>query len=298
MKKVLLPSLLLLVVLYSCRNEKPVISDPDNYYRELEEWRSLRLERLKGRNGWLNLAGLYWLDEGANTFGSDSSNHIIFPEKAAPFCGTITLQNGTCTLHALPASGATADSITVSELILKDDQSGRPTKIEMGSLGWYIIKRDSLYGIRLRDYESPAIAALHEIPSYPPDINWVVRAEYVPYDSAVVFSVPTAIGTLEEYKCQGELRFRINGTKQRLVASTEGNGLFIIMADATSGRETYGAGRYLSAPLPDSSNQVILDFNRATNPPCAFTPYATCPMPPRENLMDVAIEAGEKSVGH
>jgi len=298
MKIVLIYGIMLLFAFAACDRQKQVISDKEAYYKDLEGWKANRLERLKAREGWLNLAGLYWLTEGENTFGSDSSNMLIFPEKAAPFCGSIKLENGQCTLDALPASGAMIDNVPVNIAELKNDNNGKATKVEMGELGWYIIKRDTLYGIRLRDYKSPAIEALHEIPSYPADTRWVISAVYKKYANYIMVDVPTAIGTVENYRCPGELEFRIHGKKQWLQVFSEGRDFFIIFSDATSGKETYGAGRYLSAAFPDSTGHVILDFNRATNPPCAFTPFATCPMPPRNNMLDVAIEAGEMSVGH
>jgi len=298
MKKLYPALLLFLPLLFACEKKQSLIPDPESYYAELDVWKANRLERLKSRNGWLNLAGLYWLDEGQNTFGSDSSNHIVFPSGAAAFCGTISLKEGVCSLEARPEAGAMVDSLPVSRIELRNDQSGTPTKVEMGTLSWYIIKRDTLYGIRLRDYEHPVLGTFHEIPAYPPDTKWVVQADYHPFDSSRIISVPTAIGTFEDYKCPGELRFRVHGKIQTILPFSEGRNFFIIFSDATSGKTTYGAGRYLTAGLPDSSAHVLLDFNRATSPPCAFTPFATCPMPPRENMLDVAIEAGEKFAGH
>lgn len=298
MKTLLTAAIFAMLLLAACDRKPIPANDENSYYAELTEWKANRLERLKSRTGWLNLAGLYWLSEGENSFGSDSSNTIVFPEKAAAFCGTIVLEKGSCTLHALPASAASHDSLPVRDLKLSDDHSGKPTLIEMGDLAWYIIKRDSLYGIRLRDYASPAVEALHEIPSFPADTRWVIAAKYMQYKNFIMVDVPTAIGTFESYKCPGELQFRLNGRKQRLQVFSEGRDFFIIFSDGTSGKESYGAGRYLSAAFPDSTGQVILDFNRATNPPCAFTPFATCPMPPRANMLKVEIKAGEKNPGH
>ncbi len=287
---------LFIVLVAGCKQKEEVITDPVAYKASIETWKKQRIERLKGKTGWLNLAGLLWLEEGENTFGSDSTNRIVFPEKAAPYCGTLILENGTVTLKAGETSGITVEGAPVRTMTLRHDQQENTTRIEQGELAWYIVKRGERYGIRLRDYKHPNLEKLDSIPSYPVNTDYVVEATLHPFEAPRTMEVATPVaGFTEEYECPGELYFEINGEKLVLYPFQSGQGYFLVIADQTTGMETYGAGRFMYS-VPDSTGRIILDFNKAYNPPCAFTAYATCPMPPRENFLPVAIEAGEKNV--
>ena len=279
-----------------CQQKAKVIADPEAYLQEMEQWQERRLERLKSKTGWLNLAGLLWLEEGENTFGSDSSNLVIFPEKAAPFCGKLILEGGNITLVTDQGSGITIEGKSVERAALSADDSRNPTLVEQGDLAWFIVKRGEQYAIRLRDYAHPNLEKLEAIPSYPVNIDYVVEATLHPFDEPRTMEVATPVaGFTEQYECPGELHFRLQGENLVLYPFASGDGYFLVIADETTGMETYGAGRFMYAS-PDPDGRIILDFNRAYNPPCAFTPFATCPMPPRENFLPVAVEAGEKSV--
>jgi uncharacterized protein len=283
-------------LLSGCNSASPVITDEAAYIQQTEAWQQQRMERLKSKNGWLNLAGLLWLKEGENSFGSDPSNDIVFPEKADPFCGTIRLDSGKLTLSVNAGVIITKNDSAVSKLQLLDDQSGNTTHLEQGDLAWHIIQRGDRYGIRLRDYKNPRIDRRDHIPAYPIQTSYVVEAAFEPFDSPRTMTVATPVeGYTEDYQCPGTLNFRLHGRNLELYPFTSGNGYFLVIADETTGLETYGAGRFMYAG-PDSAGRIILDFNRAYNPPCAFSPFATCPMPPRENFLPVAIEAGEKTV--
>jgi uncharacterized protein (DUF1684 family) len=268
----------------------------ETYTKEIVDWREARVERLKSKTGWLNLAGLFWLKEGVNTFGSDSSNAIIFPQKADAFYGSFEKSGDSILLKASTVSQITINGQPVSQKFISVDTTGNPDLMESGSLAWYIIKRDGRYGIRLRDYNNPRLSKLDSIPCYKTDANWRIVADFVPFVKPQTIKTTTIIGGAEINNCEGELVFRKGLRKYKLLPFTEGNSLFIIFADKTNGLETYGNGRFMSVSLPDSSNKVILDFNKAYNPPCAFSPFATCPMPPRENFLDLEVEAGEKEV--
>jgi len=294
--KWILMAVILIGGLAGCSRSDPVVTDEAAYAEDLEKWRSLRLERLKDEKGWLNLAGLYWLEEGENTFGSDPSNRIVFPEKAERFCGTLTLQDGRVLLNAEKEAGIMKNGDTVTRMTLQDDHSGNATRLRQGNLLWFVIRRGDRYAVRLRDLDHPMIRKIDHVPSYPVRTDHVVRAELVPFATPESITVATPVqGVTETYLCPGELHFRIGGNKLTLRPFDTGNGYFLVFADKTSGFETYGAGRFLVA-VPDSAGNTVLDFNRAYNPPCAFTPFATCPMPPRENILKVPIEAGEKAV--
>jgi uncharacterized protein (DUF1684 family) len=289
----------LLIILFSgssCKRSTPLIEDEEAYRESIRQWQEQRLERLKGKTGWLNLAGLHWLEEGENSFGSAADNDIVFPEKAAAYCGTLTLEAGKVSLKAHPEAGITSEGVTVLQLDLIDDYSKPTTHLEQGDLAWYIIKRGEKYGIRLRDYRHPRIAELDQIPIYPVSLDYVVEATLVPFDEPKTMTVATPVeGFTETYHCPGELHFRLKGEKLVLHPFEAGKGYFLVLGDETSGMDTYGAGRFMYT-IPDSTGRIILDFNRAYNPPCAFSPFATCPMPPRENLLAFPVEAGEKAV--
>ena len=283
-------------ILNGCNQAAPVITDEASYAAGIEKWQQQRLERLKDKNGWLTLAGLYWLEEGENSFGSDSANDIIFPQKADPFCGILVLDKGKVSISAKEGVEILHENNPVSEMELEDDFSDNTTKLQQGDLAWYIIKRGERYGIRIRDHKHPRLNELDHIPSYPIDPAFVVEASLEAFDTPKTMIVPTPVeGFNEEYECPGILKFRIKGRDLELHPFTSGRGYFLVIADETSGLDTYGAGRFMYA-APDSLGRIILDFNKAYNPPCAFSPYATCPMPPRENFLPAPIEAGEKTV--
>ncbi len=273
-------------------------SSNDAYLKEISKWKEKRLERLKSESGWLNLAGLFWLEEGVNTIGSDSSNSIIYPEKAPPRLGKYLLENGQVRFIPDPGSEVFLDGKPVEELDISTDKTGKPTLLESGSLAWFIIERGNQFGIRLRDYEHPAIEKLTHIETFPADPAWIIEAQFEAYDEARELLIPTIIGTVEKNMCPGILRFQVNGVEQVFYPVAAGRRLFVIFADETSGLETYGGGRFLYLAQPDRKGRVSIDFNKAFNPPCAFTAYATCPLPPRENFLTVRIEAGEKGVDH
>jgi len=287
---------LLFFLLIGCNSRAPLIPDEAAYVESITQWQEQRLERLRDKDGWLTLAGLFWLEEGENSFGSDPENDIVFPGKADAFCGTLILEDSTVTLRVAEGVQISSDDLPVDTLVLNDDHSGNTTRLQQGDLAWYIIKRGERYGIRLRDHKHPRLQELDHIPSYPIQTDYVVEASLEPFDEPRIMTVATPLeGYTEDYECPGILKFRIRGRDLELYPFTSGKRYFLVMADETTGLDTYGAGRFMYA-VPDSIGRIILDFNKAYNPPCAFSPFATCPMPPRENFLPVAIEAGEKSV--
>ncbi len=260
----------------------------------MEQWQEDRLEGLKGKEGWLNLAGIYWLKEGSQTFGSDSSNDIVFPAKAPAFMGTLTLKKEIVHLEVKDEIELFFKGEAVQQLDLSPEKSGNPSYLTQGDFGWYIMKRHNSLAVRLRDYKNPAIEALDHIPSYPIDPAYLVEAQLKPYDEVKIMTVNTPFQDYtQEYHCPGELHFKLKGEKLKLLPFESGDDYFIIISDETSAMETYGGGRFLYAS-PDSMGRIVLDFNKAYNPPCAVTPFAACPMPPRENHLSVKVEAGEK----
>ena len=279
-----------------CDNFSPPIQDQASYIASVEQWQQDRLEGLKSKDGWLNLAGIYWLKEGAQTFGSDSANDIVFPAKAPAFIGSLSLKDEKVHLEVNDDVELFFENEAVKELDLTYDNSGDPSYITHGDLAFYIMKRHHSLAIRLRDYENPAIEALDHIPSYPIDPDYLVEAKLVPFDAVRILTVPTPFQDYtQDYECPGELHFRLKGKKMTLLPFTSGDAYFIIISDETSGMETYGGGRFMYASA-DSTGSILLDFNKAYNPPCAITPFAACPMPPPENRLPLKIEAGEKTL--
>ena len=287
---------MILLTLNAC-NQSGDRSD-DAYLKEINKWKKKRLERLKSESGWLNLAGLFWLEEGINTIGSDSSNNIIFPDKAPPRLGKYILENRQLRFIPEPGTEIRLNGKPLEELVIITDRTGKPTLLETGSLAWFIIERGDQFGIRLRDYEHPAINELTHIETFPADPAWKIEANFEAYEEPRELLIPTIIGTVEKNMCPGILRFNVNGVQQEFYPVAAGRRLFVIFADETSALETYGGGRFLYLDKPDRRGLVNIDFNKAFNPPCAFTRYATCPLPPRENFLTVRIEAGEKGVDH
>ncbi len=268
-----------------------------SYEQSILGWRQERVASLKSENGWLNLAGLFWLGEGDNSFGADKSNKIVYPEgKCAAQLGHFTLKNGEVWLEVFAGAEVTANGHPVTEP-LRVYPSEKPVAMQSGPLRWFVIKREEKYGIRLRDLEHAAVQSFTGIDNYPIDSAWRVRAYLEP---AVDKKIPIAnvLGQTLMMDCPGTLVFTIHGATYRLDALVEGDELFIIFADETSGVETYGAGRFVYAARPGPDGFTILDFNKAYNPPCAFTAFATCPLPPRQNWLPVSVVAGERNWEH
>ncbi len=291
-----IPVLFLFILLFTgCRNNNLEQKGSPSYIASIKEWHKKRIENLKEENGWLNLVGLYWLKPGENKFGTDLGNDIVFPRGMAPgVIGTFTLKNGIVTVNIQPNARVFCNSQPVSEMILQDDNSGNPTVLSLGYLRWFIIKRGNMYGVRVRDLNAPLLREFKGIDTFPINEDWKITAEYVPNNPPKIITVQSIIGTTEKDTVASSLVFSIKGREFRLDPLIEGNQLFIIFADETNGDETYGAGRFLYADMPGPDGKVILDFNKAYNPPCAFTKYATCPLPPKQNYLQIKITAGEK----
>ncbi len=282
---------------FSCEEGKTVRVS-DKYKTEIENWHNKRITNLKKETGWLNLVGLFWLKEGENNFGSDASNDIQFPSDQSPaFIGKIVKKDSVITTSINENVNVTFNDKPVKKIVMKNDISGDPTILSLNSLRWFIIKRGEKYGVRLRNLEAKLLTEFEGIERFPINKKWKIQAKYVAFDKPKKIAIPTIIGTIEDEEIFGTLNFAIDNKEYSLSPTPAGKGLFIVFADLTSGAETYGGGRFLYVDGPDSNNNVILDFNKAYNPPCAFTKYATCPLSPDENKLRVEITAGEKNYG-
>ncbi len=286
-----------LFISISCSEKEHEPKGTPGYIAENEQWHQKRIERLKDENSWLTLVGLHWLKEGDNIFGSDKNNDIVFPENAPQNIRKIILKDSVITLTVNEGVNVINEGNRIKEIKLEHDLTGNPTVLDVGSLRWYIIKRGERYGIRLRDTDASLLKEFKGINIYPINEDWRIEATFKPYDPPKPILIPNIWGTVEEDKSPGVLSFTKDGKSYNLDAIESRSGFFIIFADETSGKETYGAGRFLYTDKPDSNNKVNLDFNIAYNPPCVFTKYATCPLPPKQNYLHLKITAGEKMWG-
>jgi len=238
---------------------------------------------------------LYWLDEGKTRIGSGDDNNIVFPVAAATFIGELDTSAEGVLFTAAPNVDVRYEDVPVRSIIVSDDTTDIPVALAHESFGWTIIKRDGRFALRLRDFNHPAIEAFPPLESYPIDPALRVTGTLRPFDEPKVLDVKTTIvGLGYRPESPGTVAFDIGGESYELEAYASGDSLFFVFGDATTGRETYPAGRFLYATMPGEDGKTILDFNRAYNPPCAFNEFATCPVASPRNRLQVRIEAGEK----
>jgi uncharacterized protein len=262
------------------------------YVQSFEKWKAEQSDDLK--QNWLPLAGLYWLKQGVNSFGTAPQNAVVFP-KGPAHAGEFDREGKDVTIKMLPEAHATSAGKPLTIAKLDPDISGHASRVEMGTLQFHVIVRGERVGIRVKDVESAAVATFKGMMFYPLDLNYRVTAVWEPADGKKTIDVPNVLGDVTPVPVAGTVAFKINGQEQRLTAlgGDPSKGLSFVFNDLTAKSETYPGGRFLDTD-PVANGTVILDFNRAYNPPCAVTPYATCPLAPKENRLAVAIPAGEK----
>lgn len=270
----------------------------DAYDDEIAAWRAQREARLRADDGWLTLAGLFWLSEGDNPVGSAEANEMRLPPSAPAQAAMLEFHQGEVRYRLAPGvTGATLDGAPAPVSgTLRSDADGPPSLLGFGSVTLHVVRRGERFGVRVKDRDSAARRDFKGLDWYPVDPAWRVRARFVPHAAPVFVRVPNVLGQVNEMRSPGDVVFTLDGRELRLtpVLESDDDELFFIFKDATSGKQTYPAGRFLYAPLP-RDGFVTLDFNKAYSPPCAFTPYATCPLPPEGNRLTVAVAAGEKS---
>ena len=280
-------------------------AETSNWKSDLFAWRAQQAKDLQQPNGWLTLIGLEWLKPGANTFGSATGNADVIHAPTAAYLGIVRLNGDS--LQLLPPHGGYPAGLLVDGQLPKNpqdlapDTSGHASKITAGSVLITVIHRGDRYGLRIKDSNAPARTQFHGLKWYPPNEAYRVKAKWTPYNPPHRVPVPTILGTEVMSDVPGVAQFTLDGKTYRLepiVESPDDKDLFFIFRDTTSTTETYGAGRFLYTSLPNHGltqpGEVELDFNRAENPPCAYTPYATCPLPLPQNRLQVAIPAGQQ----
>lgn len=287
-----------------------VAMDNNVYKKEIETWRNERVARLIKPDGWLSLIGLHWLKEGKNRIGSAANNDIII-EKLPKHVGIITLKDNSAIISYdknLPASlfngsGDLPVAMSINgnakdpwSSPLLPDSADHPTVVKSGTVSFYLIQRGNKSGLRVKDSAAETLKNFVGLDYFDIDPEWRIEARWEAFNPPHEIEIPTIIGTVEKYPIPGVAIFEREGREFRLIPyleNPEDKQLFLVFADRTSGKETYGAARFLYTDMP-KDGKIVLDFNKAYNPPCAFTSYATCPLAPPENRLDLRVTAGEK----
>ncbi len=266
---------------------------------EQQAWRDQRRERLLAPDGWASLIGLHWITPGAHYLGSSAGNGIQLAMGPAHL-GMIDLRDEQVRFVPDPAGGPTVDGepMTGSVVLRSDDDPAGPSVLgfddDRGQAT--VILRNERYALRVRHADAPTRTGFTGLTYWPADPDWVLTGRFIPHPPGKVIEVANIIGAFDPTPNPGAVEFQRDGQTHRLEAIDDGSGeLFLVFADRTNGHGSYGAGRFLYAPMPDADDRVVLDFNRSYNPPCAFTSFATCPLPPSDNRLDLEVTAGEKS---
>jgi len=280
-----------------------IFAQTDTYLSEVEQWSSGRIDALKQANGWLNLEGLFWLKKGINRFGSASENDLVYDNATFPkYLGDYIYENG----KVYWKDGIT-EKITIKDnagLVITNDETLNLLTATEGTYTsqwkdfvWVVIQREDKVGVRFRNLKAKTLLEFKGIERFPVAAKWRIKAKVIPQNQNPLM-IMNVLGQNTAQKHGGQLVFDIEGITYRLDAIDEGGiRLFVTFADATSGKTTYGSGRFIELDRPDANGFTYIDFNKAYNPPCAFTEFATCPLPPPQNRLSIAIPAGEKKYG-
>lgn len=286
----------LYIFLSGCKSPSPSESE---YIEDINQWHNKRIERLKSENGWLNLVGRSWLKIGTNRFGSAKDNDVVIEsEKVPPYIGEFIYEDSIVKMKVYDNVTVLLDGKPVKEVLMIDDQKPDMTVFQCSTIKWNLIVRDSLVGVRFRDLESANVKNFPGIERFPVSLQWRIKGSFQHYNPPKEILVPNVLGQIKKELSPGAVVFQIDEKIYKIDALEENDKLFLIFADKTSGEETYGGGRFLYVDKADSNGNIIVDFNKAYNPPCVFTKFATCPLPPQQNYLNVRIEAGEKNFNY
>ncbi len=259
---------------------------PDNYTESIRQWQTARNQKLRSPDSWLALVGLYWLKQGDNTVGSADGNDLVLPKHSAPeHVGTLRLQGNKVTFQ--PETGPARE-------LHVDPEEKNPDVVKAGSVSFYLIERSGKLAVRAKDSQSPVLKNFHDLKYFPVNPALHFEAKFVKDEKKI--PILNILGQTEQQVSPGIVEFTYQGKPYHLRPIYEDKTLFFLFKDTTNKTQTYQAGRMLNTPLP-VDGKVDLDFNRSYNPPCTFTPYATCPLPPKENILPFAVDAGELRYG-
>ena len=267
-------------------------STPHN--QAIEEWRQARHIRLSQTDGWLTLVGLEWLKDGQNRVGSAPDNDIRLTD-GPEYWGSVFLENDKLRFVVAASEEIMVDGAFLKQAALVPDVEGEPTTISAATISFYVIFRGS-YGLRIKDSTARALKNFSGVDNYVADESWLINGRFVRADEDTTIEITNVLGQVSESPVFGTFEFDRDGSIHSILAigTEESENLWFIFADRTSGRGTYGAGRFLYSEAMPENGRLVVDFNKAYNPPCAFNPYSTCPLPPQRNRMDLMVTAGEK----
>jgi len=272
-----------------------------DYRTTINQWHKARIADLKMPNGWLNLEGLFWLHKGDNSFGSSNTADCFYNNPSFPsLLGNFNYDGDSVTW-----ASAGSNLIDIDKIKSKTNQSytvfktnGKASVMDWNQFSWVVIKREDKVGIRFRNLKAKTLLEFKGIERFPINAAWKIQGK-LEQPVQDILMITNVLGQNTETKNAGKFVFEKNGQKYSLdVIDEGGEKLFIVFADQTSGVSTYGAGRFIEISKPDVNGNTEIDFNLAYNPPCAFTAFATCPLPPKQNRLALKIEAGEKNYGH
>jgi uncharacterized protein (DUF1684 family) len=295
-------SCLFAVLVYGCFFVSPLMAiqktvpqlNSDNHRQAIEAWRASRHEGLERPNGWLTLVGLEWLNEGENRVGSAADNDIQLTGGAA-YWGSVFLENDHLRFISSSDESVKINGEPQAEAVLIPDSKGKPTLVSSETLSFYVIFRGS-YGLRVKDSLAKALLNFKDVENYAINESWRIDGRFTEAEEGTVIEITNVLGQVSDSPVFGTFEFDMNGKTHSLLGlgSAKSESLWFIFADRTSGRDTYGAGRFLYSDGMPENGRLTVDFNKAYNPPCAFNPYSTCPLPPQRNRMDIMVTAGEK----
>ena len=278
-------------------------ADP-NYQRTIAQWRTQHETDLKADNGWLTVVGLDWLKDGVNRVGSNPSYEVPLPTGTPANLGVITVDKGKAHFTPAPGTGATINGqparVLSQGVDLRPDTDASRDTVTVGRVNCFVILREDKLAVRVKDNDAATRKNFTGERWYPADPSWRIQADWVAWDKPHSLTFDTAVGVKETDQSPGYARFTRNGQEYRLEPVTEDDHLFFVMRDLTSGKATYSASRFLYAPMPKDGphgKTVELDFNKAKNPPCVYTDFATCPLPPPQNRLKLEVAAGELMYG-
>jgi hypothetical protein len=254
------------------------------YQQQIAQWRVEREAKLKADDGWLTVVGLHWLHEGVNTVGSDANSDAPLPSSLPARVGTITLSKSK--VHFQPAAG-----VQLKEMDLKTDVTPEYDRLALGRVKFFVIERENRFGVRVKDNEGEARKKFTGLRWFEVNPSWKIKAKFIPSPHQVTFD--TEVGVKEKDESPGYVTFTRDGREYKMEPVKEDDDLWFVFRDLTSGKTTYAASRFLYTPFP-KDGFVEMDFNKAENPPCVFTDYATCPLPPPQNRLQLAVTAGEQ----
>ena len=260
---------------------------------EIEDWRARRHERLNSETGWLTLVGMEWLKQGENRVGSDPGMDIVLAGGPGHW-GTVILEGDEIRFSIAEGSDVTVGESTSGTVPLVADRDGPPTIVQADTLSFYVIFRQS-YALRVRDSQAPTRVNFTGIDNFETDYGWRFESRFVPPEPGETLEVGNVLGQLNPEPVYGRVEFEVDGETYSVVGlgDQDSDSLYIVFSDRTAGKETYGGGRMLYSDGLPEDGRVVIDFNKAYNPPCAFTEFSTCPLPPQENRMPFALRAGE-----